>query len=65
METFTPSLDWSQELVRSLLWVAKAWAISAVLLVVSLALLARLTGWGRQFWRVTGAYFHDRRSIPV
>lgn len=65
METFTPSLDWSQELVRSLLWVAKAWAISAVLLVVSLALLARLTGWGRQFWRVTGAYFHGRRSIPV
>ena len=30
MEMFTPSLDWGNELIASLLWVAKAWVISAV-----------------------------------
>jgi putative ATP-binding cassette transporter len=39
METFTPSLNWSDELVTSLLWVAKGWAIAAVRTVVILALL--------------------------
>jgi vitamin B12/bleomycin/antimicrobial peptide transport system ATP-binding/permease protein len=65
METFTPSLDWGNELIRSLLWVARAWAISAVCLLVVLALLARFATWGRQFWRVTGDYFKGRQSIPV
>ena len=65
METFTPSLDWGNELVTSALWVAKAWAIAAVCIVVVLALLARYTTWGRQFWRITGDYFKGRQSIPV
>jgi vitamin B12/bleomycin/antimicrobial peptide transport system ATP-binding/permease protein len=65
METFTPSLNWGDELVTSLLWVAKAWAIAAVCTVVLLALLARFTTWGRQFWRITGDYFTGRQSIPV
>ena len=65
METFTPSLDWGNELIASLLWVAKAWAIAAVGMVVVLALLARFTTWGRQFWRITGDYFKGRQSIPV
>ncbi len=65
METFTPSLDWGDELVASALWVAKAWAIAAVGMVVVLALVARFTTWGRQFWRITGDYFKGRESIPV
>ena len=65
METFTPSLDWGDELITSLLWVAKAWVIGAVCMLVVLALLGRFTTWGRQFWRVTGAYFKGRESIPV
>jgi putative ATP-binding cassette transporter len=65
METFTPTLDWGNELIASALWVAKAWAISAVCMMVVLALLARFTGWGRQFWRITGDYFKGRQSIPV
>ena len=36
MEMFTPSLDWGNEIVASLLWVAKAWAISAVVMVAVL-----------------------------
>ncbi len=65
MESFSPSLDWGNELVTSLLWVARAWAIAAVCTVVVLALLARFTVWGRQFWRITGEYFKGRQSIPV
>ena len=65
METFTPSLNWGDELITSLLWVARAWAIAAVCTVVVLALLARFTTWGRQFWRITGDYFKGRQSIPA
>ena len=65
METFTPSLDWGDELVGSALWVAKAWVFAAIGIVVVLALLARYTTWGRQFWRVTGDYFKGRESLPV
>ena len=65
METFTPSLDWGNEIVDSVLWVAKAWAISAVCILVVLALIARFTTWGRQFWRVTGDYFKGRESVLV
>ena len=65
METFTPTLDWGNELVASALWVARAWAIAAVGTLVVLALLARFTTWGRQFWRITGDYFKGRQSIPV
>jgi vitamin B12/bleomycin/antimicrobial peptide transport system ATP-binding/permease protein len=62
---FTPSLDWGHEIGASLWWIAKAWSITAVCLLVALVLLARLTTWGRQFWRITGDYFKGRQSIPV
>jgi putative ATP-binding cassette transporter len=54
MEMFTPSLDWGSEIVGSLVWVAKGWAISAVSMLLVLTAIARFTTWGRQFWRVTG-----------
>ncbi len=62
MEMFTPSLDWGSELVTSLLWIAKAWAMAAVGTLVVLVLLGRFTTWGRQFWRVTGALLHRPRQ---
>ncbi|KAA0094070.1 ABC transporter ATP-binding protein/permease [Mycolicibacterium sp. P1-18] len=65
MEPFTPSLDWGNEVVASLIWVAKAWVISAAVTLTVLVLLARLTTWGRQYWRITGPYFTGRQSIPV
>ena len=64
-KSFTPSLDWGDELITSVLWVAKAWAIGAACMLVALALLARFTTWGRQFWRVTGGYFKGRESSSV
>jgi vitamin B12/bleomycin/antimicrobial peptide transport system ATP-binding/permease protein len=65
MEMFTPSFDWGNVVVDSTVWVAKAWVVSAVIMLAVLVLIARSTTWGRQFWRVTGAYFKGRQSIPV
>jgi len=65
MDLFTPSLDWSNEAVHSLLWVARSWLIAAVPLLITLALIGRFTTWGQQFWEVTGAYFRGRQSLPA
>ncbi len=65
MEPYTPSMDWGHELVPSLLWILKAWSISAVLTLIVLVLLARFTVWGRQYWRITGDYFTGRSSVKL
>ena len=65
MEPYKPSLDWGNELVPSLLWILKAWAISAPLTLIVLVLLARFTVWGRQYWRVTGDYFTGRSAVKL
>jgi len=62
---FKPSVDWSNELVNSTLWVLEAFLIAALCVVVVLVLLHRFTGWGRQFWRITGDYFVGPASWPV
>ena len=60
---FSPSIDWSNGLVDSLIWIGEAWAITALGTLVVLILIARFTIWGRQFWAVTGAYFTGRHSM--
>jgi len=65
VELFKPSIDWGHALAQSLSWIAMAWGISAVCLLVVLALLRLLTQWGRQFWRITGGYFTGRHSSRV
>ena len=65
METFTPALDWANELIPSVLWILRAWAISATLTLLALVLVARFTVWGRQYWRITGDYFKGHQSIGV
>ncbi len=62
---FTPSMNWGAELVPSLIWIAIAWAISAVATMVVLAAIVRFTVWGRQFWRITSGYFTGRESVKV
>jgi vitamin B12/bleomycin/antimicrobial peptide transport system ATP-binding/permease protein len=64
-ELFKPSIDWGQALPDSLSWIALTWAISAVSVIVVLALLRSLTPWGRQFWRITGDYFIGSHSARV
>lgn len=65
MNAFRPSIEWSHEFVNSTLWVLQVWVITALTLLAVLFLVARLTEWGRQFWRITGAYFTGRQSAPV
>ena len=62
---YRPSLDWANEIPHSLLWVAKFWTGTALATLVVMTLLVRHTTWGRQFWRVTGAYFRGRASAIV
>ncbi len=62
---FTPSINWSAAPMDSLWWIAKAWVISAVCVLIVLVLLRYLTVWGRQYWRITGGYFVGAQSIRV
>ncbi|MGA9489340.1 MAG: ABC transporter ATP-binding protein/permease [Mycobacterium sp.] len=62
---FKPSIDWSAAAVDTVGWVAKGWVIAAVCVLVVLVLLRFLTGWGRQYWRITGGYFTGRHAVPV
>lgn len=65
MEPYEPSMDWGSEFLPSLLWILRYWAVAAVITLAVLFLLARLTVWGRQYWRITGDYFTGRSAIKV
>jgi vitamin B12/bleomycin/antimicrobial peptide transport system ATP-binding/permease protein len=62
---FKPSLDWAAVPLDSLEWIAEAWAIAAVCVLLLLVAARYLTVWGRQYWRITGDYFTGRESIRV
>ncbi len=62
---FVPTLDWGSEFLESLVWIARSWAIAAVCTLVVLTLIFRFTNWGRQFWRITGAYFTGSESVKI
>ena len=65
MDMFTPTLDWGNELWTSVVWIARAWAIAAVSTMAILVLIGRFTTWGKQYWRITGAYFTGSASVKV
>ncbi|WSV87510.1 ABC transporter ATP-binding protein/permease [Nocardia sp. NBC_01009] len=61
------SRDWSDELVASLHWLLTAFTVTGVAFLVVMALVLRITEWGRHFRSVTGAFFTGPaawRSIP-
>ncbi|SDD96564.1 ABC transporter ATP-binding protein/permease [Rhodococcus tukisamuensis] len=58
-------LDWNNEALHSLIWTLEAFAITAVCLLIVAWLLARMTRWGRQFWRISGGYYTGRGSWRV
>jgi putative ATP-binding cassette transporter len=64
-DMFVPTLDWGNEWWTSLIWIAKAWAIAGVSTMVILVLIGRFTTWGKQFWRITGAYFTGPSSVKI
>ena len=55
LKPFSSSIDWGNAFVDSLIWIARGWAIAAICTLTVLALIARFTAWGHQFWTVTGA----------
>jgi vitamin B12/bleomycin/antimicrobial peptide transport system ATP-binding/permease protein len=55
-------MNWNQELLNSALWLGKTFAITLVVFVLVMAVLARTTVWGRQFWSLSGGYFSPKRS---
>jgi vitamin B12/bleomycin/antimicrobial peptide transport system ATP-binding/permease protein len=65
LQPFTPSIDWSHAVPDSLAWIARAWLISAVCVLVVFVVLRFTTQWARQYWRITGAYFSGSRSVRV
>lgn len=64
-QPFQPALDWSREWWHSLQWIATTFLLTSLCLLVVLAAIGRFTEWGRQFWRITGAYFTGRRSATA
>jgi len=59
-------MDWNHELLDSLIWLGKAFAISLAGLTMTSVVLGRFTGWGRQFRRLAWPYFNPVRSpLPL
>ncbi|QRI74129.1 MULTISPECIES: ABC transporter ATP-binding protein/permease [Rhodococcus] len=56
-------MEWGSVLVDSVWWTLKAYVITTVVFVVVVALLARTTHWGRQWWRIAWPYFDPRRGL--
>ena len=56
-------MDYAQEAINSLLWIAKTLAMTAVVFSFGIFLLVRFTHWGKQFWQFAGGYLSPHRSI--
>ena len=56
-------MDWNHQLLDSITWLAKAFAISLLGLAALGAAVGHYTTWGRQFRRITAGYFTPRRSL--
>jgi putative ATP-binding cassette transporter len=54
-------IDWATEWLNSTLWILGVFAASTIGFVLVGWLLIRRTVWGRQFWRLSGAFFIPRR----
>lgn len=55
-------MDWHQELLKSFIWIIKAFVVTGIGFAVVVWALTRTTRWGRQFHRLAWPYFTPRRS---
>lgn len=55
-------MDWNNQLMESLVWLGKAYAISLVLMTLVIMWLARATVWGRQVRRLAWPTLSPQRS---
>lgn len=59
-------MDWNNELLASLIWLAQTFVISLIGLAVTVVALSRFTQWGRQFRRITSVFFDpSRNKLPL
>lgn len=56
-------MDYTQELLDSLLWILKAMAITAVVFPLAVYILAKNTRWGCQFWLLAKGYLTPTRTL--
>ncbi|WP_040977220.1 ABC transporter ATP-binding protein/permease [Necropsobacter massiliensis] len=56
-------MNWSEELVTSLLWIIKSLVITGILFSLILYVLARTTRWAHQFWLLAKGYLSPQNSI--
>jgi len=55
-------MQWQQQWIDSLAWIGQTYLAVLVGFGLVATVLARSTGWGRQFWRLAGPYFAPRRD---
>jgi vitamin B12/bleomycin/antimicrobial peptide transport system ATP-binding/permease protein len=56
------TVDWSTEWLNSLIWIVVVTVLAVLAAAIVLALLTRLTEWGRQFRRIAYPYFSRERG---
>jgi putative ATP-binding cassette transporter len=54
-------IDWSREWLTSLLWIGRVFLFVVIGVALVGWFLIRRTRWGRQFWRLSAAYFIPRQ----
>ncbi|WP_273382117.1 ABC transporter ATP-binding protein/permease [Actinobacillus porcinus] len=56
-------MNYSQELLTSLLWIVKAIGITALFFTFIVWVLVKTTRWGHQFWLLARVYLSPKRSL--
>ncbi|MDO5050964.1 MAG: hypothetical protein Q4D68_04415 [Moraxella equi] len=56
-------MDWSKEIIDSLIWLVKSMAITSVCFSLFVWGLVRFTAWGGQFWAMARGYLSPKRSL--
>ncbi|MDY4280269.1 MAG: ABC transporter ATP-binding protein/permease [[Pasteurella] mairii] len=56
-------MNWIEEFFTSLLWIFKSLVITGVVFTMMLAILAKTTRWGRQFWLLAQGYLSPKNGL--
>ncbi|NBI12439.1 ATP-binding cassette domain-containing protein [[Haemophilus] felis] len=56
-------MNWQQELLTSLLWLLKTFALASVLFAFLIYIVAKWTKWGQQFWLLAKNYFNPKQHL--
>lgn len=56
-------MDWQQELLASVLWLAQTLGLTIILFSLMVYLLSKWTKWGYQFWLLAKDYFNPKQHL--